>query len=318
MLREAWQEAVSIVQDPEVVGRLNGIAAIMEKFEFYYGVTLGELILKHTDNLSKTLQHKTISAAEGQECASLTLRTLQSLRSDDMFDLFWKKVTAAAEKLNLEPPSLPRQRKRPKRYESGLAEAEFHDTACTYYRVAYFEGLDLVIASIQERFDQPGFKMYRNLQELVLKAAKKECYDEEYNFVVNFYGDDFISTLLKSQLEVLSNSAQFDGHRNNLTFKDVLEFLAGLTQIQKNFFSEVIVVTKLIYVMPATNATSERSFSALRRIKTYSRNSMSQERLNNVMLLHVHKQKTDELVLAEVARDFVNDSEHRLHIFGKF
>ena len=100
------------------------------------------------------------------------------------------------------------------------------------------------MASIQERFDQPGFKMYRNLQELLLKAAKKKCYDEEYDFVVNFYGDDFNSTLLKSQLEVLSSSAQFDGHRNNLTFKDVLEFLA---QIQKNFFSEVIVVAKLIY-----------------------------------------------------------------------
>ena len=120
----------------------------MEKFEFYYGITLGELILKHTDNLSKTLQHKTISAAEGQECASLTLRTLQSVRSDDMFDLFWKKVTTVAEKLNLEPPSLPRQQKRPKRYESGLAAAEFHDTARTYYKVAYFEALDLVIASI--------------------------------------------------------------------------------------------------------------------------------------------------------------------------
>ena len=177
----------------------------MEKFEFYYGVTIGELILKHTDNLSKTLQHKTISAAEGQECASLTLRTLQSIRSDDMFDLFWKKVTTAAEKLNLEPPSLPHQRKRPKRYESGLAAAR------TYYIVAYFEGLDLVIASIRERFDQPGFKMYRNLQELLLKAAKKHCYDEEYDLVVNFYGDDLNSTLLKSQLEVLS--VQFDGQR---------------------------------------------------------------------------------------------------------
>ena len=45
---------------------------------------------------------------------------------------------------------------------------------------------------------------------------------------------------------------------------------------------------------------------------------MSQEWLNNVMLLHVHKQKTDELVLEDVARDFVNDNEHRVHLFGKF
>ena len=92
----------------------------------------------------------------------------------------------------------------------------------------------------------------------------------------------------------------------------VLEFFAGLTQIQKDFFSEVIVIAKLIYVTPATNATSERSFSAFRRIKTYLRNSMSQEQLNNVMLLHVHKQKTDELILEDVAQDF---DEHSVHIF---
>ena len=34
VLKEAWKEALSIVRDPEVVGRLNGIATIMEKFEF--------------------------------------------------------------------------------------------------------------------------------------------------------------------------------------------------------------------------------------------------------------------------------------------
>ena len=70
--------------------------------------------------------------------------------------------------------------------------------------------------------------------------------------------------------------------------------------------------------MPATNASSERSFSALRRLKSYLRNSMTQERLNHVMLLNVHKEKTDELILEDVARDFVNDNEHRVHIFGKF
>ena len=36
---------------------------------------------------------------------------------------------------------------------------------------------------------------------------------------------------------------------------------------------------KLLLVMPATNATLERSFSALRRIKSYLQATMSQERL---------------------------------------
>lgn len=75
---------------------------------------------------------------------------------------------------------------------------------------------------------------------------------------------------------------------------------------------------QLIFIMPATNATSERSFSALRQVKTYLRNTMSQQRMNNLMLLHVHKDIVDSLDLKCVANDFVADSKHRLKIFGKF
>ena len=44
---------------------------------------------------------------------------------------------------------------------------------------------------------------------------------------------------------------------------------------------------------------------------------MGQQRLNDLLLLHVHKEITDSLDLKEVVNNFVN-SEHRLQIFGKF
>ena len=70
--------------------------------------------------------------------------------------------------------------------------------------------------------------------------------------------------------------------------------------------------------MPATNATSERSFSALRRVKAYLRSTMGQQKLNYLMVLHVHKDLCDSLQMKEIVNDFVADSEHRLRIFGKF
>ncbi len=84
--------------------------------------------------------------------------------------------------------------------------------------------------------------------------------------------------------------------------------------------SEVEILVKLVLVMPATNATSERTFSALRRVKTYLRSTMSQKRLNHLMLLHIHKDRTDSLKtqLVEVANLFVEGSEHRKVVFGKF
>ena len=69
-------------------------------------------------------------------------------------------------------------------------------------------------------------------------------------------------------------------------------------------------------MMPATNAGSERSFSAVRRIKSYLRSTMSQQRLNHLMLLHVHKDRTDGLDLVDVANDFIFGSEDRKNLFG--
>ena len=70
--------------------------------------------------------------------------------------------------------------------------------------------------------------------------------------------------------------------------------------------------------MPATNATSERSFSALRRIKSYLRTTMSQQRLNNLMVLFIHRDSLDEINLEDVADEFISAKDTRLKVFAKF
>ena len=70
--------------------------------------------------------------------------------------------------------------------------------------------------------------------------------------------------------------------------------------------------------MPATNAVSERSASGVRRLKTYLRSTMFQVRLNKLLVLHVHKYRTEELQLETCLNGFVFGSEHRTHLFGKF
>ena len=65
-----------------------------------------------------------------------------------------------------------------------------------------------------------------------------------------------------------------------------------LSSAEKLLIHEVVKLTKLILVMPATNAASERLFSAMRCIKSYLRSTMTQDRLDHLMILHVHKEKT--------------------------
>ena len=61
-----------------------------------------------------------------------------------------------------------------------------------------------------------------------------------------------------------------------------------------------------------------RSASQLRREKTWLRTTMSRERLNLLMLLSTHKEKTDELDLIKVAHDFCEGNRDRFSSFGVF
>ena len=69
---------------------------------------------------------------------------------------------------------------------------------------------------------------------------------------------------------------------------------------------------------PATNAISERSFSALKRLKTYMRATMGDQRLQSLMVLHIHRNKVDQLNLIDIANKFVGNNEYRKEMFGQF
>ena len=74
------QESLDFVKETEMRSSIQGVSACMNSFDFFFGVVLGELLLNHSDNLSKTLQSRHMSAAEGQTIAVKTIRTLQSIQ----------------------------------------------------------------------------------------------------------------------------------------------------------------------------------------------------------------------------------------------
>ena len=75
---------------------------------------------------------------------------------------------------------------------------------------------------------------------------------------------------------------------------------------------------RLFITVPITSATSERTFSALRRLLTYLRSSMTEKRLNHCLLLHVHKELTDSVDLVAVAKEFIDSYDERKKYFGHF
>ena len=57
-------------------------------------------------------------------------------------------------------------------------------------------------------------------------------------------------------------------------------------------FPAVSSLLHIFATLPVTTATNERSFSALKHLKTYLRSTMKEQRLNGLAMLFVHKDMT--------------------------
>ena len=63
---------------------------------------------------------------------------------------------------------------------------------------------------------------------------------------------------------------------------------------------------------------SERSFSAMRCTKSYLRTTMTQQRFNSIMLLHINKDYTDKIDLNVVCNEFRDIKDYRKAKFPIF
>ena len=72
--------------------------------------------------------------------------------------------------------------------------------------------------------------------------------------------------------------------------------------------SEVLQLLHIALTIPVTSATAERTFS-LHRLKNFLQLSTTQTRLNQVMVLRVHKGKIDCIDLDDIAKGFIQVNE---------
>ncbi|CAI6360343.1 unnamed protein product [Macrosiphum euphorbiae] len=59
--------------------------------------------------------------------------------------------------------------------------------------------------------------------------------------------------------------------------------------MSKDFYPNIWCLISILATLPVSTSSAERSFSTLRRLKTYLRNSCSEDRLTGLALLSVHR-----------------------------
>ena len=104
---------------------------------------------------------------------------------------------------------------------------------------------------------------------------------EEYNIICETYKYDLDAFSLQAQLKLLPEFVK----GSNLSLSELINCFRTLPATKQSILAEAFKLMKLILVAPATNAISERSFSALKHLKTKMRSAMHNNRLNQLTKL---------------------------------
>jgi hypothetical protein len=76
-------------------------------------------------------------------------------------------------------------------------------------------------------------------------------------------------------------------------------------------YPNISIAYRILFTMPVTVASAERSFSKLKLLRNYLRSKMSQERLNGLATLCIEKKLLDAIDLDTIISDFTSKNAKR-------
>ena len=302
--------------------KLHSCYRNMQQFQTILGIIICEQVFESTDMASKKLQSVNITAQSASDIIDGLKSTLSELRQVSSWNNCWQEAMNIASKLDIEP-ELPRKRKINKRYDEGSNEHEYAN-AEAYFRRIYIEAIDAVSSSINDRLSSETLELLSNIESIIIKACQPERKKEDVQIpemIMDIYENDIAYDELEAELLVFNKSiSSYHRHTNQQSnirsIHEVITFFQKANSDTIALYPNIQALLRLYLTPPLTSCTAERSFSAMRRIKTWLRSTMTQQRFENLMILHVHKELTEEINSKQVLNEFISRKESRKIEFG--
>ena len=145
-------------------------------------------------------------------------------------------------------------------------------------------------------FIAPSWYAHKRMIRIMMKTISNGA-DENYNDSIELR--DGLKEQHDEHLATMKNGI------HGSSFTEVLHILCNEVYHHKDAFPELCKVYGMICAIPISSCTAERSFSALKRVKTRLRSTMVQERLEGLLLLSVERE-----TLLTLTKESIIDSLH--------
>lgn len=270
-------ETLSSHKSIETSSKASALLTSMKQSDFIISLVSASELFILTLALCKQLQQINCDLVEAIINVDHVLDVVKEKRknAEVSFNDIFTRSEEIAKTLEVEV-NLPRLNKR-QVHRSNIP----HTSTEEYYRRSIFiPFLDDFISQLEERFINHRSTI-SGLQQLLPIYVNTIEFDD-IKESVKFYLDEY---------EVRSCEGEFLIWQNKCKKLDVKprNVLDTLLICSEDFFPNINSLLKILATLPISTATTERSFSTMRRLKTYLRCKTGQERLSGLALLNVHR-----------------------------
>ena len=290
---------LEVIELPDAFLLLNSL----QSFDFIIHLFIMTEIYFLTNILSKFLQHPNVSLTDALAQVKITIGTLKCLRTEPEFERLYNEALKLCNDNGIEPPAKTRVKHVPIRFgggNDGTSSLSVKD----YYRInIYYVILDTIITSINHKFDENMIGIVVLMEKLFL--SKELLNEDELRELTQFYCINFDD--IKAEQRLYKN--QINNKKMNLS--EATEFF-----LKNNFhiaLSSMNELMKILWTIPVNSCGCERSFSCLKRLKSYLRNTMGEERLSGLALLNI--ERDFEIDINQIVTDFIVRKDGRKLIF---
>ena len=277
-------------------------------FSFIITVVIVRHILDLTRPLTVRLQKKAMDFLKAREELLLLKSALRGMQTDlnTRHHALYEEAVTLARRVSVQP-SMPRiiQRQVYRNNAPGLTPED-------YYRINLTtDFLNHVLMQLDSRFEDDVFVCYKGFSVIpsILLATDPIWKDNVREFCDHYRQDIRNYAGLPAELLLWERMWKEKKDRR----EDIPDSIgATLEQIDKDAYVNIYTMLQILITIPISSASCERSISTLRNLKTYLRNTMVQDRLNGLALMHAHREM--ELDLEKIVDLFANLHPRRMRM----
>lgn len=289
--------------DTKSTGDASSLLNSLSTFDFVITfITLYEL-LSHLSGVTVKLQSSTmdiITAFEEIKDVKATYLNIAE-NMDEVFHKTFAHAVRMADKLNVQP-SMPRvvQKQIHRNNAPSISPEDYYRKNLAVPFVGH------IMTELEAQFSSLAVISSKLLSLVPSVTCSVET--PNINEAVEIYREDLPSPNLLPQ-EWLRWKVRYSSKPTDSIPNTVAK---ALKDCDETSFPNIYTLLKIIGTIPATSCECERSASALRRLHTYNRASMNQERLSSLAMIHIHY--TKEVNLEEVVDIFAKKHPRRLEL----